>query len=158
MDISFISSGQEVDDILLEFHKQWKNQQFVILSAQRTMDSIESGATTLRSNITAVQGEISGYTTVIAALPAGPLKDDFTVKKTLAEHRLFALQQRSSSSYGQYKTREIAAEVAALEQGILSNAYTTLYNAAYALPVGDPRRVGLGDRAPGGSIEDPFNA
>lgn len=68
--------------------------------SQRRLDSLVASAARNQASIASKTAEISTYTTIIAALPAGEVKDDFIQKKTLAEQDLFRLNIRSRSTGG----------------------------------------------------------
>lgn len=74
---------------------------FAQTSIIRKVDSMKARALAIDSQIATTTSEISTYTTIIASLPAGAIKDDFIEKKTLAEQDLFRLNVRAKSAGGQ---------------------------------------------------------
>jgi hypothetical protein len=88
---------------------------FEFVSAVRRLQSLETRAQKIASDITAKESEISTYTTIIAALPNGEIKDSFVEKKTIAEQDLFRLNLRNKSVGGiallnAQETRELASQ------------------------------------------------
>jgi hypothetical protein len=64
-------------------------------TVQRQLARIADSNASLQARKAAKQSEIDSFTTIVAALPAGTVKDEFIQKKTLAEQDLYRLNIRT---------------------------------------------------------------
>jgi hypothetical protein len=116
-------SNAKKSALLIELTKKGDDANFASTSANRRVQSLETSATKVESDIAAKTSEIATYTTIIASLPDGEIKDSFIQKKTLAEQDLYRLNIRARSVGGKAlldaKIRaEPLADVAAYYTGL----------------------------------------
>jgi hypothetical protein len=64
-------------------------------TVERQLARIADSNASLQARKSAKQSEIDSFTTIVAALPAGAVKDEFVQKKTLAEQDLYRLNIRT---------------------------------------------------------------
>lgn len=78
----------------------WEEVDYRRETAQRRFLGMQSRALAIETAISTKTSEIATYTTIIASLPDGQIKDDFIEKKTLAEQDLFRLNIRAKNAGG----------------------------------------------------------
>jgi hypothetical protein len=93
-------SNAKKSALLIELTKKGDDANFASISAQRRVESLETSAAKVESDIAAKTSEIATYTTIIDSLPNGEIKDGFIQKKTLAEQDLYRLNIRARSVGG----------------------------------------------------------
>lgn len=87
-------------DLLLTYAEREKaDLVFKKLSEERLTTNYSNNSITIEAELQAVTTEIAASTTIIAALPAGPSKENEIKKKTKLEYRKFLLENRKES-YG----------------------------------------------------------